>query len=368
MTLLLVGVTGPNDAERALLHGADVIHVVAGRDPQSTADIARATIAAVGGRTPVSAATGSATDAATIWTAATLLADAGIDSIEVRTPPGLRRFDSVRALTTLARRIKMTCTIFAEEDLDPAVLTLIAQSGFAGVTLDTQAAGARILDHKDIAKLADVVEAVRARGLALGFAGALETPDVPRLLLLAPDVLCLRAAAFNGAKTDTVRALVPRAAPEQSSADAERDPRRRARGPAGPTDRVFVRDFVLPMRIGAYAREHGTPQTVRFDVDVEVLRAEGAPEDMRDVFSYDIITDSIRLIARNHVALVETIAERIAAVLLGHPRVVSATVRVEKLDTGPGGVGIEITRRRTPEAATVRQLYPVGEADPKAAT
>jgi hypothetical protein len=31
-------------------------------------------------------------------------------------------------------------------------------------------------------------------------------------------------------------------------------------------------------------------------------------------------------------------------------------VRVEKLDTGPGGVGVEITRERPAEAATVLTL------------
>ena len=36
------------------------------------------------------------------------------------------------------------------------------------------------------------------------------------------------------------------------------------------TDRIFVRDFVLPVRIGAYAREREKPQNVRFNVDVKV--------------------------------------------------------------------------------------------------
>ena len=90
------------------------------------------------------------------------------------------------------------------------------------------------------------------------------------------------------------------------------------------TDRIFVHDFVLPVRIGTYAREHDKPQNVRFNVDVKVLRAGHAPEDMRDVFSYDVITDSIRMIvAQEHIALVEMLAERIAAVVLTHPRVAS---------------------------------------------
>jgi len=49
------------------------------------------------------------------------------------------------------------------------------------------------------------------------------------------------------------------------------------------------------------------------------------------------------------------LAERIAAYVLAHPRVVRVTVRVEKLDIGPGGVGVEIVRERPAEAATVHQ-------------
>jgi hypothetical protein len=45
------------------------------------------------------------------------------------------------------------------------------------------------------------------------------------------------------------------------------------------------------------------------------------------------------------------------------------TVRVEKLEVGPGGAGVEIVRRRPDEVAKVHQLYPTaGVADPKVAT
>ena len=44
--------------------------------------------------------------------------------------------------------------------------------------------------------------------------------------------------------------------------------------------------------------------------------------------------------------LVETLAERIAARLLAHVAIVRVTVRVEKRDLGPGGIGVEIVRQR----------------------
>ncbi|MBO0758453.1 MAG: dihydroneopterin aldolase, partial [Bradyrhizobiaceae bacterium] len=129
-------------------------------------------------------------------------------------------------------------------------------------------------------------------------------------------------------------------------------------------DRIFVRDFVLPVYIGAYSHERGKPQNVRFDVDVRAHRLDHMAQDMRDVFSYDLITDSIRMIvAQEHIALVEVLAERIAAVLLTHPRVTGVTVRVEKLEVGPGGAGVEIIRRRPTEVAKVHHLFPAAAAD-----
>ena len=129
-----------------------------------------------------------------------------------------------------------------------------------------------------------------------------------------------------------------------------------------------MRDFVVPARIGAYAREREKPQNVRFTVDVKVRGTGHCVEDMRDVFSYDVITDGIRIIvAQEHIAFLETLAERVAALVLSHPRVVGVTVRVEKLDVGPGAVGVEIVRERPADVAKVHHLYPAGTRQPNAA-
>ena len=113
------------------------------------------------------------------------------------------------------------------------------------------------------------------------------------------------------------------------------------------TDRIFVHDFVLPVRIGAFDREHDAPQQVRFNVDARIVRPARVPERLPEVFSYDLITDGIRaIVAQGHIHLVETLAERIAASVLAHPQIRSVTVRVEKLEVGPGSVGVEITRAK----------------------
>ena len=117
-------------------------------------------------------------------------------------------------------------------------------------------------------------------------------------------------------------------------------------------ERLFVHNLVLPVRIGAYSHEREAPQKVRFDVTVDVDRPRGEPQGMGQVFSYDLITDGIAsiLAASPHIDFVETLAERIAAHVLRDPRARRVTVRIEKLEVGPAGVGVEITLDRPGEA------------------
>ncbi len=282
------------------------------------------------------------------------MSDAGADYVEVGLVRDAKLADCIEALRELARRVRVLGVVFADDGFDQELISLMSDAGFAGVLLHTPRADSRgLLDVIDIPALANFIETARAKGLLAGFAGALEPPDIPRLLLLAPDLLgCggLCSADSGYPSIDEIRGLISgdvQQLPHEAATPAKVDYRLLAARAYPPdarkdegTDRVFVHDFVLPVRIGTYAREREKPQDVRFSVDARVLRASHSPEDMRDVFSYDIITDSIRMIvAQDHIPLVEMLAERIAAVVLAHPRVVSATVRVEKLNVGPGQRG-----------------------------
>jgi len=391
MTLLLASVTGNEEAGVALAHGADVIDL---KDPAAGAlralphDVVRAAVAAIAGRRPVSAVSGDLPMRPDVVTAAVeALAATGVDYVKVGLFADHGREDCIRALAPLATRVKIVGVMFVDQGADAALLPLMRACGFFGAMLDTARKGAgRLLDHADITALGDFVAACRTHGLASGLAGALEPPDIPRLLLLEPDYLGFRTALCagqdRGGRIDpqavgVVRGLIPldpRSAANADTPAPKVDYRLlAARGYAfdadneAPTDRIFVRDFVLPVRIGAYAHERAAPQRVRFNVDVGIFRAGHAVEDMRDVFSYDVIIDGIRvLVAREHFAFIEMLAERIAAFALSHPRASSVTVRVEKLEVGPGGVGVEITRERSAEVAKVHHLYPaaVREVDP----
>lgn len=125
--------------------------------------------------------------------------------------------------------------------------------------------------------------------------------------------------------------------------------------------RMFIRDLVLPCRIGAYPHERAAPQRVRFSVDMRVQAPAGPiDDDLANVVSYDEVVQGIRRLAEgDHVNLVETLAERVAELCLADERVAEVRVSVEKLDVVPAaaGVGVEIERRRRTAHPAVADLF-----------
>ncbi len=115
-----------------------------------------------------------------------------------------------------------------------------------------------------------------------------------------------------------------------------------------PRDRISLREHVREVEIGAFQAERGITQRVRFDVVVEVLPFPGELDDDVDrILSYDRVTEAIgaELEARR-VNLLETLAEGIADRILREPQALRTFVRIEKLDSGPGALGVEIVRSR----------------------
>ncbi len=133
--------------------------------------------------------------------------------------------------------------------------------------------------------------------------------------------------------------------------------------PAMP-DRISVRDHIVEVEIGAFQAERGITQRVCFNIVVEVT-PPGAPveDDVDRILSYDKVTEAIaQELAAERLNLLETLAERIADRILLEPRARRAFVRIEKLDRGPGALGVEIVRARRASARAV----PEGEAVPHA--
>ncbi len=124
--------------------------------------------------------------------------------------------------------------------------------------------------------------------------------------------------------------------------------RSEATAPADPRDRISLRDHVVSAEIGAFQTERGAPQRLRFNVVVEI-RPHPAPieDDVDRILSYDRIVEAIAdELAAQRLNLLETLAERVAERILAEPQAMRAFVRIEKLDRGPGALGVEIVRNR----------------------
>lgn len=112
-------------------------------------------------------------------------------------------------------------------------------------------------------------------------------------------------------------------------------------------DRISLRDHIREVEIGAFQTERGTTQRLCFNIVVEVLLPDGLDDDVDKILSYDLITEAIdRELSAERLNLLETLAERIAEDILGDPRAHRVFVRIEKLDRGPGALGVEIVRSR----------------------
>ena len=129
---------------------------------------------------------------------------------------------------------------------------------------------------------------------------------------------------------------------------AHPEERAAASASADPRDRISLRDHVVEVEIGAFQQERGTRQRIQFNVVVEV-RPQPQPldDDVDKILSYDRITEAIAAeLAAERLNLLETVAERVAERILAEPQAMRAFVRVEKLDRGPGKLGVEIVRSR----------------------
>ena len=111
-------------------------------------------------------------------------------------------------------------------------------------------------------------------------------------------------------------------------------------------DRISLRDHTVEVEIGAFQSERGNKQRVCFNIVVEVKPFQNKLEDDVDrILSYDKVTEAITTeLSVERLNLLETLADRIADRILSEPQAIRVFVRIEKLDRGPGALGVEIVR------------------------
>jgi dihydroneopterin aldolase len=115
--------------------------------------------------------------------------------------------------------------------------------------------------------------------------------------------------------------------------------------------RVFLRDHVVQVHIGAHDFERGTTQRVVFNVELFVPYEHSTPskDQLVEVVDYDFVRSCIaQRVAQGHVELQETLCDDLAAQLLSHPGVQAVRLSSCKPDVYPDcvGVGVEVFRSK----------------------
>jgi dihydroneopterin aldolase len=116
-------------------------------------------------------------------------------------------------------------------------------------------------------------------------------------------------------------------------------------------DTVFIRQLRLPAWIGLYRHEKVSPQTI--EIDLEIALPANTPvfrtRKVGDTVDYGVVVEHIRaLLSKERFGLVETLAERIAELILNDFKSPRVKVSVAKLGVlrEAQRVGVMIERSR----------------------
>jgi len=115
-------------------------------------------------------------------------------------------------------------------------------------------------------------------------------------------------------------------------------------------DHIFIRDFRLQTLVGFHRRERVVPQTIRLDLEIGIANTSVFTSDkVADCVDYDKVTARITEVASQHVNLVETLADRMARLVLEEFGAAWVKVSIAKLGIlkDVGLVGVTVERRRS---------------------
>lgn len=115
-------------------------------------------------------------------------------------------------------------------------------------------------------------------------------------------------------------------------------------------DAILIRDLRVEALIGIHKRERHVKQTLSIDLDIGIPgTAVFASDKVADTIDYEQVTIRIKALAESqHWRLVETVAERIASLLVGDMGAPWVRVSVAKIGILPNAklVGVSIERRK----------------------
>lgn len=199
MTGMLASV---NSVEEALLAFSANVNIIDLKQPALGAlgaletDLVKTIVDEINGRCPVSATVGDLPmQPEIVYQAVRAMAETGVDYVKIGFFPGGDWQGTIEQLATLPRTINLIAVLFADTQLDFAVIDSLADAGFKGVMLDTMNKTSGPLTQA-MAKtdLARFVQLVKDRQLLCGLAGSLRLKDIPELMPYQPDYLGFRGA------------------------------------------------------------------------------------------------------------------------------------------------------------------------------
>jgi dihydroneopterin aldolase len=120
-------------------------------------------------------------------------------------------------------------------------------------------------------------------------------------------------------------------------------------------DIIFLHDLKVETVIGIWGWERKIRQTVAIDLDMSAdIRKAAASDSVEDTLNYKLVAKRVQqFVADSSFQLVETLAEKIAEIVLGEFDVAWVRVRVNKPGAirGARDVGILIERGEAPGAS-----------------
>jgi FolB domain-containing protein len=114
-------------------------------------------------------------------------------------------------------------------------------------------------------------------------------------------------------------------------------------------DFIVIENFSVPARVGHTVAERSFPQIIRLDIHIYLPLYMAAKRDRMDAaLDYaSVITKTERLLARKKFVLIETLAEAVAKLILGHPLAEAVSVKATKhVFSNVQAVGAHIWREK----------------------
>lgn len=189
------------------------------------------------------------------------------------------------------------------------------------------------LTPKILHKLADLSSLASKHNWLSAFNAKMQLPDLPRIAPFELDFLVIDIDAPKLADlTEVTKILKPTSIEFNETTEL---------------NKLFVRNFKLPINIGIYEHEYNCQQSLHFDIEVTHLSPRIREYNLTSIISYDLILDAIYLaIQAEHIEYVEEIADKIIDWLFKHPKILTVKVAIAKTDVINGLLGIEISRDR----------------------